>query len=74
MTPDEELDRIFDETPVDTFDMNAVTPQEHRFDRIIGNQLQCSLHENCVGMFIKPWEVLERNEAGDLILVDKRPV
>lgn len=52
------------------YDMQSVTPTEHKFDHIIGNQLQCSLHENCVGLFVPPTQLLERNEKGELVLVD----
>lgn len=73
MTPDEELEQALAD-PGQTYDMSASEPQEHKFEHIVGNQLQCVLHENCVGMFIKPWQVLERNDKGELELVDKLPV
>lgn len=66
-------DNILEEgmPPVET-DMAAVTPITHRHDRIVGNELRCSMHDGrCPVIFIKPTEVLEYNEKGELTLVDK---
>ncbi len=56
------------------YDMTDSTPVAHRFDRIIGNQLMCSMHNSsCPSLTIKPTEVLEYDSKGQLVLVDKAP-
>lgn len=64
---------MYDGAPTEYVDMAAVTPTAHRFEQIVGNELRCTLHGdgNCPVLFIKPTEVLEGNEAGELELVDK---
>lgn len=53
--------------------MSDVVAPQHTFNRIIGNQLMCSTHTTCTSITIKPTEVLEPNENGELVLVDKAP-
>jgi len=59
------------EIPTETIDIGAVSPVDHTFDHIVGNQLMCSLHEYCVSITVSPTAVLEPNEEGELVLVDK---
>lgn len=56
-----------------TYDMSAPQPIAHRHDKIIGNELRCSLHEPntvCPVIFVKPTEILIKDEEGILHLYD----
>lgn len=53
------------------FDLSSITPVEHKFDHIIGNQLMCGLHDQCTSITISPTAVLESNAQGELMLVEK---
>lgn len=57
------------------FDLSNLTPIDHVFEHIVGNQLICTLHnsQNCPSITVKPTEVLEFDEDGRLQLVDKAP-
>jgi hypothetical protein len=61
--------------PAETFDMSKNTPVEHRYDKIIGNELLCTLHENahCPVIYVKPTEILVRDEEGTLHLYNNMP-
>lgn len=77
MTPDELLDAEPDlniDIETQTYDLNSAVPIEHRHELIVGNELRCTLHDGtCPVIRVKPTEVLERNDAGELVLVDKMP-
>lgn len=56
------------------FDISQQPQMEHRFDKIIGNQLVCTLHDqstSCPVIFVKPTEVLVKGEDGTLHLFDQ---
>lgn len=53
-------------------DMSAITPTEHLHNAIVGNELRCSIHDGtCPVIFVKPTQVLEKGDDGELHLVDK---
>lgn len=60
---------------VETFDLSNVTPVNHTFERIVGNQLVCTEHNSldCPSITVKPTQVLEFDKEGRLQLVDKAP-
>ncbi len=55
------------------YDLQSPELIDHRFDKIVGNQLLCSLHPGgiCPAIFVKPTEVLEEGADGKLHLIDK---
>jgi hypothetical protein len=73
MNSSQELEELTPPAP-QTVDLSQHIPITHSFDHIVGNQLLCSLHETCGAIFIKPTEVLEHNQQGDFVLVDRAPV
>jgi hypothetical protein len=54
-----------------TFDLGALPTITHSFDHIVGNQLMCSAHDMCTSVTVSPTAVLEPNEKGELVLVEK---
>lgn len=55
------------------YDIGKEVEIEHRFEKIIGNELHCITHDKCTTIRIKPTEVLEKGADGQLHLVDKAP-
>jgi hypothetical protein len=70
MNPDESEDVL---TDTQLYDLSKELPVTHSFDHIVGNELRCSLHHTCAVIHIKPTEVLEKGDDGQLVLVDKAP-
>ncbi len=70
MDDQEIAEKEFEVAP-ELIDLGAVSPVDHKFDYIVGNQLMCSLHGYCVSITISPTAVLEANEGGELVLVEK---
>ena len=57
--------------PEQAIDLSQLPDQEHKFQRIVGNRLECVMSGHVDGIFIKPTQVLERDKKGVLQLVDK---
>ena len=63
---------MYEHTDTQYTDMAAITPTAHRFEKIVGNELRCTLHAaGCPVIYVKPTQVLERNANGELELIDK---
>jgi hypothetical protein len=60
--------------PMQTVDLSAVTPPEHSFDHIVGNQLLCSRHNDaCTAVYVRPTQVLVKGDDGQFQLIDMAP-
>lgn len=56
------------------YDIAAEQALEHKYTRIIGNELRCEEHDGlCTVIRIKPTQALEMDEHGELQLVDHDP-
>lgn len=61
---DDELPEIAEQQPAEILDITKVTPQEHRHDRIEGNQLICTMHGGgCPSMTIRPTQTLMEKDG-----------